>query len=173
MCLCKVTDGNIQIIILLENFLAPDKGKKYSEVQKLHRKRKNRLGQQASDLDTVNGNYFEQSNMGHDIMKISDRKTTLPYLCLNLQDLKVSLLLSSCLSLKSQFNRNDHIIFVISKLTCYGSENNLYITLYKLPPSVSSPLTLIACLYLTVTDQKSKICLSKTATLQGCGASGW
>lgn len=60
MSFCKVTDGNIQTIILLENFLAPDKGKKYSEVQKLHRKRKNRLGQQASDVDTVTGNYFEQ-----------------------------------------------------------------------------------------------------------------
>ena len=60
MCFCKGTGRNIQTTILLENFLAPDKGKKYSEVQKLHRKRKNRSGQQASDLDTVNGNYFEQ-----------------------------------------------------------------------------------------------------------------
>lgn len=39
MCFCKVTSDNIYNIFSPESFLAPDKGKKYSEVPTIQRKR--------------------------------------------------------------------------------------------------------------------------------------
>lgn len=57
MCFCKVTSDNIYNIFSPESFLAPDKGKKYSEVPTIQRKRKKKVRTTALDLDMVSGNY--------------------------------------------------------------------------------------------------------------------
>lgn len=64
MCFYKVIGENFYNIFLLVSFLTPDKGKKSIQKYKhfIEKEKKNRLGQWASDLDMVAGNYLNIPN---------------------------------------------------------------------------------------------------------------